>query len=362
MEYDENQCRSQLYPVKMPKLTIRCCTFSAYFYKLDVHKQFLAKHFHENRFCHQGADMSAGFKFRKHSFLLVILFSLSGLQLNAANRSGTMGKIPWGKQELVSKVQVGTVENRVMAIEECGTSRFKFCYRPLIENLLDPELDIRKASALSLARLQIEDAALPLFEALEKADKDITAREEELKELSDKLKQETDPVEKSVLVDNIIYKKKRYQTAVDYHANLIYAIGEAKADAASEKILPLLDDENPTIRRRTATALGKIKKEEAKEKLAAKLDNEKVDWVRVEILRALIEYEPANSKYRIQLINYLQNNDMWVRMYAARAIYDLKIYEGRIPLEKALRLEAEPMVRMQMKEAYLLCLNPPMRY
>lgn len=235
-------------------------------------------------------------------FLSVIslLANPAGIRLNEYHKRA-LERSTFGTENLLQE-----------GIRECGHSRVKICFYPLLKKLKEPEAQVRREAADALAILGVSQAESALREALE-AEKDVLVR-----------------------------------------ASLIRALGYLGEDDKSiEMIEKNLADEDPLIRRMSARALGYVATEKQKQVLDSRLSAEKNGEVKAEIIGALLNIDTNKPEYSKQLAPLLKDPDMWVRLRAAEVIRTRKLVDLKDYLKFALSLENEELTREVMAKALL---------
>ncbi len=253
---------------------------------------------------------------------------------------------------LVEEAGAGTFETRMKAITECGLGRMHYCLRVLIENLDDPNPAIRNESIRGLGFLGMEEAVEPLLKQIEKLDKELEENKKKEEEYLEKLKNEKDMTQRSYYVTIIQGLHDDYKMMLNAKAAALWAIGSIEAESAVDKIKAYIKDKEDSIRRITATAIGEIGAKSGLPILEEAIEAEKVDRVKVDMLKAYLLIDSTKTKYIDQVILLLRDDEPWVRYYAANAVYDLNLFNAHVPLKRALKIESDPMVRKALYRAF----------
>ncbi|GEM_PF-1573437 len=269
-----------------------------------------------------------------------------------SSKNYNIDELKENRLNLVEEAGAGTFETRMKAITECGLGRMHYCLRVLIENLDDPNPTIRNESIRGLGFLGMEEAVDPLLKQIEKLDKELEENKKKEEEFIEKLKNEKDLTQKAYYVTIIQELHDDYKMMLNAKAAAIWAIGSIEAESALEKIKVYIKDKEDSIRRITATAIGEIGATSGLAILEEAIEAEKVDRVKVDILKAYLLIEPTKTKYIDQVIILLRDDEPWVRYYAANAVYDLNLFNAHVPLRRALKIESDPMVRKALHRAY----------
>lgn len=256
---------------------------------------------------------------------------------NSYAKSYNTAEVQQSRLQLAEDARYALPEQRLLAIRECGLGKLYFCQRALVENLEDPDIEIRKKSAYSLGLLGQELSIEPLQELLKK-------EEEELKKVEQYREEGT------------IAQKEEFvaRRAIIYET--LWAVGFIPSDKSGPLLLSYLDwqeDYYIPVRRAAASALDTLGDPQTKDGIIPKLDNEKSEIVRIYLLRTLLQFEPTNSDYKTRVIELLKSDEQWVRYNAATAISDHVIKEAYKPLENAMLLEEDAGVRRALHSAYM---------
>ena len=239
--------------------------------------------------------------------LLLLLFT----GMLTAHELGFREGIPENERIATENSQFGAPEVRLLSIRECGTGQIFICFRALRDNLQDHDYEVRIASVRGLGILGLEEAIEPLNKRLD-TEKDARMR-----------------------------------------STIIWSLGMIGDAASAATVEPHVGDPEEIIRKEAAISLGKIANKSSLQSLQNQLNAEKIDKVKVELLKSLLILQPENAEYIANMINMLKNDEAWVRYYTAKAIIDLRLKSAYRPLQRALLLESDPIVRSALHEAYL---------
>lgn len=213
-------------------------------------------------------------------------------------------------KNLILTVSVGTPDERIRAIQECGHGHYIICYYPLVEVLSDPNPEIRGAAASSLGLLGVEESLEHLTGAL-RAEKDLRAKE-----------------------------------------SILWAFGLLRNKKGGSIVAEFLNDSEPKIRRAAAIALTMIRARDTKDAILEALKNESIEIIQIELIFAGLLVDPQNTDLAKQLIGNLFSKNRLVRLSAAKAARKLKIKETLVPLKKAILFEVDELVRTELLAAY----------
>ena len=245
----------------------------------------------------------------RNIYLLLIIFIAIPCQMifGAIIRLQTLDS---HKMELIEKVAVGTPDERIRAIEECGYSHIIACYYTLIETLTDENKDIRSAVALALGNIGVKESSEHLKKALE------NEKDENIK------------------------------------INFIRALGMTRDKDYAEYIASFLKSEVEMIRFHATEALIELNNDKTLEAINSALTTEKSDVCRVVMLEASLHFKKSNKEHADLLKDYLTSPDRNVRYNAAIAAERLLLKELHMSVGAALMYENEPMVREKLASAY----------
>ena len=241
----------------------------------------------------------------KNIFSLAIMLSVS---TSLYSVSDTPEKAEY-RRNLAENARAALIEKRLHAIGECGTSRFTICYRALVDNLQDPEPEIREQSIRALGKLNIKDAAEPLTAHLDKEEN----------------------------------AQAKYA--------ILWALGYLGNAASSEKLAGLLNDEDSEVRRLSAHSLSNLAQKESLDAINARIAEEKIDVTKAHLLRASLRIKIGQPEMINQLIELLKSPDYWARYHTANTIKELRLKFALKPLEHALKLEEQPNTRAAIQSA-----------
>ena len=219
--------------------------------------------------------------------------------------------VPESEKTATENSKFGAPEVRLLSIRECGTGKIFICFRALRDNLQDHDYEVRLASVRGLGILGLDEAIDPLNKRLD-TEKDARMR-----------------------------------------STIIWSLGMIGDTASAATVEPHVGDPEEVIRKEAAVSLGKIGNKSSLASLQKQLEAEKIDKVKVEILKSLLILQPQNAEYIADMISMLKNEEAWVRYYTANAIVDLKLKSAYRPLQRALLLESDPIVRSALHKAYL---------
>ncbi len=277
--------------------------------------------------------------------VIIALLSLGMLTPAAFAKKRSFIKGSVGENSNLPEIaRVGTKQARIEAIRKCGGGRYTFCVRALVDNLKDPDHEIRKESAQYLGVLMSGKKSKGEF--VNKALKDMI-REQAV--WASELKKK-----------NEVEKESDRINRIEFMAVMILALGYIGDYNSATFLYDFMADKHqtlevanePKVRRMAAHSMGLIGNINSLVKLKERLKNEKVERNHVDILRSIIVLENTLEN-RQQLIEKLKSRDRWVRYYAADYIIDLKIREAIQPLENALALEGDEVVRERLYRAYM---------
>lgn len=250
----------------------------------------------------------------KKSIIAAAIFSMAQLNIYSVSIEGRT-TMPDDRRAMINKVRTGSKTERINTIRTCSWHKHQFCYRPMVDNLNSPFVEIRFESVKGLGILGIRDAIPHLEELLEK--------------------------ENSKEVISVI----------------IWSLGMLDSKDSLEKIIPYLDHEDPAIRRNTGETLGRIGGEKAENLLKARIEKEEINRTKIHMIAALVRIDKTEADYRRMLIEQLSSEEMWVRYHAARAIYEFSIWGAARELKKAMMIEDVEMVRDELYKAYVSSLR-----
>ncbi|MBI39181.1 MAG: hypothetical protein CMF59_06255 [Leptospiraceae bacterium] len=301
-------------------------------------------------------------------------------------------------EQALKDLDFGTMEQKLLATYYMGAPARPQFVRPLgrelLENLEDPALrnsapnDPIVKSHIAWALGQIgHDAAVPyLLEAAEKVNAIIeekrkaveAARQKRSPESHEFLIQQDEPGPflsstevpfpyspdvywsvadefKSVPAVNLSAEDHRARIEGYNYVNVLQhifiALGKIRQKESAEKIVPYLDHPYPAVRQEAALALGKIGSLAALEALERSFQNEKVPAVRARIAFSIFLNDHTRVKYYQEILTMLKDNDVRVRLEAAKALRELALGESISPLFEAQRLEESVLVRTVIDQA-----------
>ncbi len=270
----------------------------------------------------------------RHSIAFFFLLSV----LPLAAKDYNTAKLNESRLQRAEEARYALPEQRLLAIRECGLGRLYFCQRSLIENLQDPDIEIRTKSAYSLGLLGQEISVDYLKTLLDK-------ESEKLKELQKDWPTKTAEQQEEFRLT----RQEIYET--------LWAVGFIKSPKSKDVLLPYLaweGEDFAPVRRGAASALDSLGDPASGEDIKKHLEIEKKDIIRLELYRALFQFEPTNYQYKMEVVNLLKSDEKWVRYHSAKAIHDFHIKEGFKPLEKAMLIEEDPSVRETLHQAYMI--------
>jgi len=210
---------------------------------------------------------------------------------------------------LIERIQLGTIAERSVAIEEAGVTGCKPCYYTLVSMLKDESPKIRRATGMSLGLLRNASAISHIDKALQV---------------------ETDESVKADMVRSLgFYRTKESATLVGNYLN-----------SNSEK-----------IRFAAAKVLTIVVEETMYDKIMGQLKTETSDAIKVMLLHAALKLK-IKSDQVTELVRFFYSTDRFVRLYAARGAADLKLKEALLDLKKAVLLEPEVDVRDEFYRAF----------
>lgn len=213
------------------------------------------------------------------------------------------------RQRLIERVKLGTIAERVQAIQECGVSRPGICYYALIDLLSDESAVIRERAAISVGLLRNTDALPHIQKALE------TEKDEKVQ------------------------------------ISLIRSLSFFRSTAAAKIAEKYISSASSDIRFNVGKVLAVKPDESQYANIAGQLKTESVSKVRIMLLQAALKIKKTND-YMVELIRYFTDTDPIVRLYAARAAGDLKFKDALLPLHKAILIEPDGEVIDEFFKAY----------
>ncbi|MEQ8352736.1 MAG: HEAT repeat domain-containing protein [Leptospiraceae bacterium] len=132
---------------------------------------------------------------------------------------------------------------------------------------------------------------------------------------------------------------------------IFIALGKIRQKESAERIVPFLDHPYPAIRQEAALALGKIGSLAALEGLERSFQKEKEPAVRIRIAFSIFLNDHTRTKYYEEILTMLKDDDVRVRLEAAKALRELALGESITPLFEARRLEESTLVRTVIDQA-----------
>ena len=293
----------------------------------------------------------------------LVLFLFSTFHIFSTDYS-LIKNLPTKIKLILQNVEFGLKKNRLNAIRQCGVEMIQPCYRLLIQNLTDPDIEIRDYSAISLGRIQQAAAVTHIQSAIKEIEIDLSERKKINNKAGQSLEQitlnNTNENSKSTFssIDEI-EKIKEDRTKLLTKSHMVRALALIFKSTV-QKIDPViittiesfLKDESPEVRINAAFGLSILRQNSSKLILETTLKEEKEDRVKIEILGALLSLEPYNHIYIGSLSEYLFSDNPDTRMQTAYIIKVRKLKETQKALDKALILEANENVRRVLFEAY----------
>ncbi|MDH4200957.1 MAG: HEAT repeat domain-containing protein [Spirochaetia bacterium] len=213
------------------------------------------------------------------------------------------------RQRLIERVKLGTIDERIQAIQECGVSRPGICYYALIDLLSDESPIIRERAAISVGLLRNIDALPHIQKALD------TEKDEKVQ------------------------------------VSLLRGLSFFRDENATKIAEKFLINPSDAIRFNVGKVLCAKPDDSFYPNIAEQIKVEKVPKIKVMLLRAALQIK-KNNDYIIELIRYFTDTDPLVRLYAARAASDLKLKDALLPLHKAILIEPDGEVLDEFFRAY----------
>lgn len=138
---------------------------------------------------------------------------------------------------------------------------------------------------------------------------------------------------------------------VNVMQHILMALGKIADPESAEKVVALLNHPYPAIRQEAALTLGKIGSLTALEALERAFQNEKDPTVRARIAFSIFHNDHTRVKYYQEILNMLKDNEVRVRLEAAKALRELALGESITPLYEAYKLEESELVRSVINQA-----------
>ena len=301
-------------------------------------------------------------------------------------------------EEALRHLDFGTMDQKILAIYYMGApARAQFVRplgRELLENLDDPALRkapqndpyIKAHIAWALGQIDHEAAVPYLLDALEQ----VNAIVDEQRKAVEAARQKRSPQSHEFLIEQdepgpflssrdvpFPYSPDVYWSvsdrfkavpavnlaAEDHRAmlkgynyvnvmqHIFIALGKIRAKESAEKIAPYLNHPYTGVRQEAALALGKIGSLTALEALERAFQNEKDPSVRARISFSIFLNDHTRVKFYQEILTMLKDNDVRVRLEAAKALRELALGESITPLFEARRLEESALVRSIIDQA-----------
>lgn len=222
---------------------------------------------------------------------------------------------------LIQRAKLGTIEERVKAIDECGVSRPALCYYTLIDLISDESPIIRERAALALGSLRDKSAITYI-------DKALTIESNQTVKIS-----------------------------------LLRALILLRHKDAATIALKYIEDPDEKIRFTAAKVLVANGDESFYAKIQSSISAEKSDLVKVMLIHAALKIKKGSNSgkngenYSTELIRYFFSTNRDIRLYSARAAMDLKLKETLAPLHEAILKEGDPVVRDAFYKAFVQSYN-----
>lgn len=298
-------------------------------------------------------------------------------------------------------LELGNERQKVLAATIMGTSRKPKFVRPLGRELLhglnDPvyrkmaafDPYVKSAIATALGQIGREEALPYLEEALKETDKILNEQKQEIEEKQAQAKQNKSyelvllqskpgpafmgPKEARPFITspdalwNVADEFKKYiapdpndewmQTRlkgynyVNLAIHILGAIGDLGKPESTEVVVPFLSHPYPAIRMAAALALGQIGTLQAQEALGGRYAQEEDKRVKVRIAFGLFLNDPTRANFYQDLLGYLKDDDVKVRLEAAGAMRELALGESYYHLIDTMKLEDRQIVRDVLKQA-----------
>ena len=269
------------------------------------------------------------------AFILLFVFS-----------SDVSGKASRLKQ-ILEDAEVGSPSERKTALKTCAKEKIEQCYYLMIKALKDPGtthiddgIEIRDAASVGLVKLRVKMAFEPLKEIVQVISKQI----EEQKGIIPELRKA------SASLAEILMAEDTLKTMHLAKSNMIHALGSIRDAKIMDYIIPFLKDESKLVRMKAALSISYLPNKKNQPLLEKHLTDEKEDMVRLDIFRALFTIDRFNDKYIHEFIKMFFSNNPAVRRKSARIGMQFHITEGREVVERAIALELQNDVSLEMKK------------
>ncbi len=249
--------------------------------------------------------------------------------------------------QILENAENGSPKEKKTALMMCGGNRILRCYRPMINALKNPSIEvpddaieIRNIVAVGLAKLRLSTSITPLKEAIQSISLDIKEQE--------KLIQEFEKIPSKI--QKVILSKKTLVKMISAKSDMLLALGSIRDKRTVDYFIPFLEDKNTLIRMTASLCLSYLPDIKNRKVLEKYLSSEKEEIVQLELIRALFAIDHFHHEYIKLFLKKLFSDDRRIRKEAAKIGAQFKIREGRSKVETAISLEKEADVGKELRK------------